>query len=181
MVTLDQLMACTGARLERAEPLLEPLNTAMATYDISTKNRIGMFLANVGHESGGLLWLSELWGPTPAQRRYEGRMDLGNIKAGDGSRYRGRGLLQTTGRANYRRLRDRLRARDVPCPDFEEEPEKLATVRWAAMSAADYWDMRDLNEVADRGDFRGVVRKINGGFNGLTDRVRLWKKAQEVL
>jgi len=177
------LARCTGARLDRAQSLLEPILSAMDVYDISTPKRQAPFLANVGHESGGLKWLIEIWGPTEQQKRYEGRADLGNNKPGDGFNFRGRGLLQTTGRANYRRLTERLRARLVGevVPDFEVSPELLAHPKWAAMSAADYWDMRKLNELADRGAFVDVVKKINGGTNGLEDRMRLWNAAKEVL
>ena len=87
-------------------------------------------------------------------------MDLGNTIKGDGFRYRGRGLLQTTGRANYRSLSRRLGV------DFEAKPELLAEYKWAALSAADYWDSRKLNALADLGDFERITRKINGGLNG---------------
>ena len=177
------LARCTGARIDRAEALADAIKGAMEAYDISTPGRQGMFLANVGHESGGLKWLIEIWGPTDAQRRYEGRADLGNNRPGDGFTYRGRGLLQTTGRANYRRLTERLKARldDQVVPDFEVSPELLAQPKWASLSAADYWDMRKLNEKADRGDFYGVVRGINGGLNGIEERTRLWAAARVAL
>jgi putative chitinase len=183
VVTLAQLMAATGAREDRASAALAGINAAMQQYAINTPARIGMFLANVGHETGGLRWLQEIWGPTPAQLRYEGRADLGNTKTGDGSRYRGRGMFQTTGRANYVRLRDRLRARvtQEEVPDFEAVPEFLALPKWAALSAADYVDMRNLNRFADRGAFVDYVKGVNGGTNGLEDRMRLWVAAQKVL
>src|SRR5690606_14261261 len=106
----------------RAQLLLRPLIAAMAQYDINTPARAAPFLANIGHESMGLVHYTEIWGPTPAQQGYEGRSDLGNVRPGDGYRFRGRGLLQTTGRDNYRTLRDRLRDRGIDCPDFEAEP-----------------------------------------------------------
>lgn len=175
------LARCTGARLDRAQNLADSITSAMEAYDISTPDRQAMFLANVGHESGGLKWLIELWGPTDAQKRYEGRADLGNNKPGDGFTYRGRGLLQTTGRANYRKLTERLQARLPDVPNFENSPELLAHPKWAALSAADYWSMRNLNALADRGAFVDVVKKINGGTNGLEDRMRLWNAAKAVL
>lgn len=179
----ETLAKCTGAQINRAKDALFPLEDAMAHYDINTPARIGMFLANVGHESGGLKWLTELWGPTPAQQRYEGRADLGNIQPGDGAKFKGRGYLQTTGRANYAKLTQRLRARwpQSHVPDFEKTPEALAQPEWAAISAADFWDMKGLNALADRGAFVDVVKRINGGTNGLEERMRLYAAAQEVL
>ena len=115
------LSIATGARLDRATNMLPHLESAMADYQINTTIRIAAFLAQIGHESGGLKWLSELWGPTPAQSRYEGRKDLGNVQPGDGFLYRGRGFIQLTGRANYASARDRLRKRfDGTVPDLEE-------------------------------------------------------------
>ena len=162
----------------------------MAAYEITTPARQGMFLANVGHESGGLHYTSELWGPTPAQTRYEGRKDLGNTKPGDGRKYRGHGLIQTTGRANHAAVRDRLRTKfpHVDVPDFEEFPELLAQIEWAALSAADYVDMCGLNIYADIGDFDGYCDKVNrgrktspvGDSNGYAERLRNWQNWQKV-
>ena len=140
-----------------------------------------MFLAQTGHESGSLQFVRELWGPTDAQLRYEGRADLGNTLPGDGFRFRGRGLIQTTGRANYRHLRDRLRNGGYRCPDFEQEPELLEEPQWAALSACDYWEMRKCNEAADAGNFELVTRLVNGGLNGLDDRLNRWERAKRVL
>lgn len=186
-LTSSQLAAASGAAPDRAAMLLKPLLAAMAQYDIHTPARGAMFLANIGHESGGLRHVTEIWGPTDAQRRYEGRADLGNVQAGDGYRFRGRGLLQTTGRANYRALRDRLRARGIQCPDFEVSPDLVAQPEWAALSAADYVGMRRLNTLADAGDFLGYCVGINGrnrgtGLpNGWADRQRLYAAASHVL
>jgi putative chitinase len=186
-LTAPQLATATGATVARAELLLRPLQDAMQRYAINTPLRMAMFLPNVGHESGGLQWLSERWGPTPAQAAYEGRADLGNTQPGDGKKYRGRGLLQTTGRANFRALRDRLRAQGLDCPDFEAAPDTVALPQWAALSAGDYVSMRKLNDKADAGDFLGYCIGINGrnratGLpNGWDDRQRLYAWACKVL
>jgi putative chitinase len=179
----EQLSYACGSNAPRAQTCLPYLVEAMELYEINTAERQAAFLAQIGHESGGLRWTTEIWGPTPAQVHYEGRKDLGNDEPGDGSRYRGRGFIQTTGRANYARVRDRLREKlpDLEVPDFEDEPDELAQYRWAALSAADYWDMRGLNDLADAGDFEGITRKINGGLNGQADRVAKWERAKEVL
>ena len=183
LITLDQLRRGMGISRETADRWDDFLNEAMSLYGINTKPRIAAFLAQVGHESARLKYTSELWGPTATQRRYEGRRDLGNIYKGDGSRFRGHGLIQTTGRFNHRRVTQRLRARfpTLGVPDFEAEPTKLTLPRWAALSAADYWDMKNLNQVADAGRFKAITKAINGGYNGLEDREKLWKQFRQVL
>ncbi|MCX7902008.1 MAG: hypothetical protein N2483_06920 [Burkholderiaceae bacterium] len=158
------------------------INAALAAYGIDTLQRIAAWLAQVGHECGGLRWMREIWGPTAAQQRYEGRADLGNTQPGDGRRYLGRGLIQLTGRANYRAFTQRMRARYGPdAPDFEARPELLEEPRWAVEAACDYWASRGLNELADRGEFEQITRRINGGLNGHADRVRRWERAKAVL
>lgn len=183
------LARCTGAPLPFALKFAEQLSAAMELYGIDTPIRQAMFLANVGHESGSLRYTTELWGPTPTQRGYEGRRDLGNVRAGDGSRYRGHGLIQTTGRSNHVAVRDRLRKRFPDVPDFEVEPTRLAEPRWACLSACDYWDMRGLNGWADKGDFDGVCDLINrgrktapvGDSNGWAERVKLYAASRKAL
>ncbi|MGJ3704657.1 glycoside hydrolase family 19 protein [Variovorax sp. AFSI2.2] len=185
-----QLLArCTGAQLSRAQRFADVLSAGMAFYNITTPLRQAMFLPNIGHESGRLVYTTELWGPTSAQRRYEGRVDLGNTQPGDGKRYAGHGLIQTTGRANHAAARDRLRERFPDVPDFEAEPEKLAEPQWAALSACDYWDMRKLNTWADAGDFDKVCDIINrgratpgvGDSNGWAERLELYNGARKAL
>lgn len=181
MITVAALRA-VGATEAKAAEILDAVSLSCALYDITTPARIAAFLAQVGHESGGFRYTSEIWGPTPAQQRYEGRKDLGNTQPGDGSRYRGHGFIQTTGRANHVAVRDRLRQRlSVEVPDFEEHPEALAELPWACLSAADYWDMRKLNALADAGDFEAITRKVNGGLNGHADRVARWERVKSVL
>jgi putative chitinase len=172
-----------GITSERADYWLPWINESMSLYGINNRNRISIFLAQVGHESGRLKYTSEIWGPTATQRRYEGRKDLGNIYPGDGSRFRGHGLIQTTGRYNHRRVTQRLRARfpTLAIPDFEAEPTKLTLPRWAALSAADYWDMIGANALADRQEFTRITKLINGGTNGLADRKALWSSFLKVL
>ena len=170
-----KLALCTGARIDRAAEWLPSIVDAMAEFEINTPQRQAAFLAQIGHESGGLHWTVEIWGPTDAQRRYEGRKDLGNTQIGDGYRFRGRGLLQTTGRANYKATGEALGV------DLIAEPERLGTPPLAARSAGWYWQRHRLNELADAGDFRLITRRINGGSNGYDDRLRLWAAAKEVL
>lgn len=182
-ITPALLAQATGCGPVRAELFAGHLVEACGAYAISaTPERLAAFLAQIGHESAGLRYVAEVWGPTTAQQRYEGRKDLGNTQSGDGSRYRGRGLIQTTGRANYAAVRDRLRRRLGPdVPDFEAEPDLLEHLRWAVWSAADYWDWRGLNALADAGHFEQITRRINGGLNGQPDRLARWKRAREAL
>lgn len=184
-MTPQQLASCTGCRSAAlAESWLRYVVPAMAVYGIDTPLRQAHFLAQIGHESGGLRYTSELWGPTPTQARYEGRADLGNTQPGDGSLFRGHGLIQVTGRANHARVRDRLRKRfgdTREVPDFEQFPELLAQPEWAALSAADFWDDHDLNTWADMGSVDGVSDVINrgrktraeGDANGFAERAKL--------
>lgn len=147
----------------------------MAKYGIDTPMAQAAFLANVGHESGNLKYTAELWGPTDAQKRYEGRKDLGNTQPGDGRRFLGRGLLQTTGRANYKALSDHLGI------DFIENPEQLALPVESALSAGYFWHSHNLNEPANAGDFLRCVKVINGGTNGLAERNELYAAARKAL
>lgn len=176
-----QLSGACGCQMIVAENWVEPINAAMGVFAIDTPERAAAFLAQIGHESGRLRYTRELWGPTPAQLRYEGRADLGNTEKGDGYRFRGRGLIQTTGRANYRRTRDGLLGFLPLVPDFEATPEALEIPKWAAYSAAWFWADRGLNALADSQAFMQITRRINGGTNGYDDRVALWAGAQTAL
>ena len=180
-MTPQQLCDATGCIPERAQLFAAHLAEACRLYDIDTPARQAAFLAQIAHESGTLRWCREIWGPTPAQSRYEGRADLGNTRPGDGRRYCGRGLIQTTGRANYQQARDKLRRMVDGVPDFEATPEELERPRWAALSAAEYWASHGCNALADAGDFERITRRINGGLNGHDDRKARWERAKAVL
>lgn len=174
-MTPKQLALATGARIDRATAFLPHIVSAMAEFGIDSPARQAAFLAQIGHESGGLKYTTEIWGPTPAQSRYEGRKDLGNVQVGDGIRYKGRGLIQTTGRANYAATG---RALGI---DLIANPEQLAEPVLSARSAAWFWQSRKLNAFADSGDFLTLTRRINGGLNGLDDRMALHSAATEAL
>ncbi len=174
-MTPQDLATATGARIDRAQTFQPIIDQAAPDFDITTPARMAAFLAQVGHESGGLHWLVELWGPTEAQRRYEGRADLGNTEPDDGPRFKGRGLIQITGRANYQKASDAL------ATDFIGAPELLAEPDYAVRSAMWFWQSHGLNELADSGDFERITRIINGGLNGEAERLALWGAAKEVL
>lgn len=169
----------------RARLWAEPMREAVALAQLNSVARLSCFLGQIGHETGRLRWLSEIWGPTPQQIRYEPvttlSRRLGNGQVGDGKRYLGRSAIHTTGRFNYARTRDRLQTRLGPrivVPDFEALPVLLATPRWAMLAGADYWLDRDLNRWADAGDYLTLTKRINGGTNGLADRLMLTAQAR---
>lgn len=172
---VEALVAIYACSLTRAQHFAPHLTAAMARYQIDTPLRQAHFLAQIGHESGRLQHTREIWGPTEAQKRYEGRKDLGNTEPGDGSRYRGRGLIQITGRANY------AKASAALGPDFVAKPELLEEPEWAPLSAAEFWCRNGCNELADKDDVVALTRRINGGTNGLDDRKKLLEKARKVL
>jgi putative chitinase len=174
-ITQQQLLQILPNAGRQAGVFVPVLNTAMGKYGIVTRLRIAAFIAQVGHESGQLRYVREIWGPTAAQAGYEGRADLGNTVAGDGSKYRGRGLIQITGRANYKACGDALGL------DLINQPTLLEQARYAAMSAAWFWSTRGLNNLADQGAFVTITRRINGGLNGQDDRKALYDKALKVL
>ena len=151
------------------------LNTAMVRYQIIGQKRIAALIAQIGHESGQLKYVKEIWGPTAAQARYEGRKDLGNTVVGDGPKYRGRGLIQITGRANYMACGEGLGL------DLIKQPELLEKPQHTCMSAAWFWAIRGLNTLADAGQFDKITRRINGGQNGAADRQALYARALKVL
>ncbi|UFA50955.1 glycoside hydrolase family 19 protein [Deinococcus radiophilus] len=159
----------------RAAEIARGLSAAAAGAGINTPARITAFLAQLAHESCGFRYAEELWGPTSAQRRYEGRADLGNTQPGDGYRYRGRGWIQLTGRHNYRKFGQLLGL------DLEGNPDLAARPDVAARLAAAYWTSRGLNSLSDQGKFREITRRINGGYNGYADRLRYHTLIHEAL
>lgn len=155
----------------RASECLPHLDVAMAEADILTPARQAAFLAQLAHESGELRYFEEL----ASGELYEGRQDLGNVHPGDGRRYKGRGPIQLTGRANYRAAGHALGV------DLEAHPQRAADVDVGFRVAAWYWTSRGLNALADAGDFREITRRINGGYNGLAQREAYHRRALEIL
>jgi len=177
-ITEQQLLQILPNAGRRAGVFVSALNTAMARRAINTPRRVAAFLAQVGHESGQLRYVRELASGADYDTGALATR-LGNTPAadGDGQRYRGRGLIQITGRTNYRSCSLALFCdeRLLQTPELLEEPQ------WAAESAAWFWESKGLNALADAGDFERITRRINGGLNGLADRLELWGRAKEVL
>lgn len=187
-MTLGQVKEATCAPTSCAEKFLDHINATCEKFEINTPARQLSFLAQVGHESGGLFFTEEL----ASGDAYEGRKSLGNTQPGDGRRFKGRGLIQITGRANYKSIGDSLGV------DFISNPTLLGgknikvcteeQLKFAALSAGWYWNSRKLNAIADAINvkkpideganldaFIQITRKINGGTNGLHDRLNRFK------
>ena len=187
--------------LAHAEALIEPMNVAIEKADLSTPARLAAFIAQCGHESGNFRYMEEnlnykaetlcrTWpshfneenaqeyahNPEKiANRAYAHRMKNGDEESGDGWNYRGRGWLQTTGRAGYEELSD------VTQIDFLSNPDAVATPEGAAVSAAVFWEKHNLNHHVDNNDFVGLTKAINGGTIGLEDRMARYEHAMSVL
>lgn len=172
MITKEQLKQimpyATPANIDKFHG---PLVDTLTLYNINTPVRIAMFLAQLAHESGSLRYVKEI----ADGKAYEGRKDLGNVLTGDGVRFKGRGLIQITGRANYTHLGKDFGVDLLANPWLLEEPH------YAAQSAGWFWNKRKLNELADKKDFKGITKKINGGFNGLADREKYLAFAYKAL
>ncbi len=189
MITSTQVNTAANAKAAYTAKFLQAINDTCTRFNINTAIRQLCFLAQVGHESGGLFYTEEL----ASGKAYEGRKDLGNTQPGDGVRFKGRGLIQITGRANYTKLGKFLGI------DLVNNPTLLGgknvttctaeQITNAALSAGCFWDSRNLNTLADKMDitkpitdannmkqFIAITKKINGGTNGLQDRVQRYVK-----
>ena len=173
-ITLDQLIRIAPNCKNRASTFIDPLNATMEEFQINTRFRQAAFLGQVLHESGDLVYVREL----ASGEAYEGRADLGNNVAGDGKLYKGRGLIQITGRANYTAL---MLALDIDClsnPAVLEQPIN------ACRSAGWFWDTHGLNHLADMGTtaaMTAITRRVNGGLTGLANRLGYYTTALHVL
>ena len=198
-ITVQQLLQILPNAGQVAGVFVPVLNTAMSRYQIVRTKRIAAFVAQVGHESGHLTRLVEnlnysadtlrkTWPSrfnaelaTTAARKpeqianiaYGNRM--GNTAPCDGWRYRGRGLIQITGKNNYRFCGEALSL------DLIAQPELLEKPQHACMSAAWFWATNGLNTLADAGKFEAITQRINGGQNGAADRQALYSRALKVL
>lgn len=180
-------LAMLGCPMSRSVLWAPALDNAMQLFEIDTPVRAADFIAQLGHESAGLYYSSEVWGPTAEQARYERDFSqpwtatdprngkafgLGNVNQGDGRLFAGHGPLQVTGRANHAQARDDLsHFADETVPDFEANPLLLTNPHWGALAAGNFWRRHNLNALADSGDFTQQTRVINGGTNGLSDRL----------
>ncbi|QOY72855.1 glycoside hydrolase family 19 protein [Pseudomonas sp. OST1909] len=180
-MTLTQLQQVFPRARSLAGVFISSLNLAMLNRQISTPQRAAAFLAQIGHESGELHYVREL-----GSDQYLSKYDTGVLAARlgntpeadeDGQKYRGRGLIQITGRRNYLACSQALFGDDR----LLRQPQLLEQPQWACESAAWFWQSNGLNELADKDQFTTITRRINGGLNGLDDRLQLWARAKAVL
>lgn len=170
--TLRALFARMGASASIAGELGLAANVHFRTYGIlDSALRLAHFMGQCAHESGGFRYMEEI----ASGQDYEGRKDLGNVVAGDGKRYKGRGPIQLTGRSNYRRVGRKIGI------DLEGHPEIVSHPSLGLLVGCVYWDERDLNAKADADDLMGLTRAINGGTNGLEDRKAQTAKAKSII
>lgn len=189
-VTPEHLAAIAGRTTALMPALADWMNTLCPSYEIDTAREYGHFLAQACHETDHFKTLREY----ASGSAYEGRADLGNTQAGDGIRFRGRGVFQTTGRANYLQLGIKKGRRDL----FINTPELLELPEYAVWSACEFWKTRGLNDVANHADtdvlkkkYRGniidvspveyISLTINGGYRGMEGRKKYYALAQQVL
>jgi len=195
IITTDHLKAIAGISTKLMAGLTEWINKFCPQYEIDTPQEFAHFLAQACHESDHFKTTREY----ASGSAYEGRKDLGNNYPGDGVRYRGRGIFQTTGRANYLQLGIKKGQRDL----FVNSPELLEQPEYAVWSACEYWKTRGLNDAANHADsdllkkklyLKGgaikiievspveyISRTVNGGINGLEDRKKYYTIAKRVL
>jgi putative chitinase len=156
-----------------AETHAAALNPALAAFNIDTPRRIAAALAQFAHETGGFRTLREI-GNDAYFARYDGRKALGNRQPGDGLRFKGRGYIQITGRANYAAVADALGLSLLEQPELAEKPKLAAHISgW-------WWRSRGLNDRADALDFYRITQIINGGTNGIEQRRRYWERAKQI-
>lgn len=179
MLTVETLIAIMPEARRAAGLFVTPLNAAMAEFKIITPLRAAAFLAQIGHESGRLCYTRELGSSDYLDKYDTGRLAarLGNTPQDDddGQRYRGRGLIQITGRRNYELCGFGLGVDLIAQPELLEQPEL------ACRSAAWFWHNENLNALADKHAFDIITHRINGGQNGREDRIALYQRALKVL
>lgn len=173
VISPELLRKVAGAPVNKevVEGLSKYLPAEMEKAGINTRLRIAHFLAQIGHESDHFRTTKEY----ASGKAYEGRRDLGNVKAGDGVKFKGRGVIQITGRYNYEKYGKKLGVDLVKKPQLAETPEI------SVKTAIAYWTDHNLNALADKDDLRGITKKINGGYNGLISRLAMLENAKRAI
>jgi putative chitinase len=175
-ITEDQIRSMSRTAADRIVKGIVDNQQAIEAGGIDTPLRLCHFMAQLAHESAHFSVTREF----ASGAAYEGRASLGNTEPGDGKRFRGRGLIQTTGRANYKEATRDIQKMDPTAPNFVNDPTKLEEFPWALLAGISYWRRRNLNAAADRDDVVRVTKLINGGTNGLEERKRYLRKAKAI-
>ena len=162
---------CPQGKDSIIEGVVTYFNQYAEDYGITSPLRIAHFFAQAAHEADNFKTLQEY----ASGSAYEGRRDLGNTHKGDGRRFKGRGMFQLTGRANYTEFGNRLGI------DLVNNPELAATAEISVRTALEYWKKKTLNTYADKNDVTTITKRINGGLNGFADRKFKLKKAKELI
>ena len=191
MIILEEhLIKIAGKKTKVISDIIKYINDILSNYEINTLNRCSHFIAQACHETDRFKTLSEY----ASGKNYENRKDLGNINKGDGEKFKGRGIFQTTGRDNYLKLGILKGNKNL----FIENPELLENPEYAIWSACEYWKSKKLNEIADNNDeiklkkkFKGNVIEvspieyislvINGGYSGMDERKHFYLLAKKSL
>lgn len=168
---------------DNARSFLSGLDALGERVGLHMPHRLAVYLSQCLHESAAFRYDRELWGPTPAQARYDTRTDLGNTpeRDGDGERYKGRGPIQITGKHNYGEFCIWCADMGLTPPDFVADPDAVNTDPWEGLGPIWYWTTRNINSAADDGDVKRATRLVNGGTNGLDDRFDWYTRAALVL
>ncbi|TRT71284.1 MAG: hypothetical protein EWV83_21960 [Microcystis sp. M_OC_Ca_00000000_S217Cul] len=170
LVTRQQAESVYGRKM--SDQQFNDLNSCLQRFEINTVPRIRHFLSQTAHESGGLRWMEEI----ASGSAYEGRRDLGNTSPGDGRKYKGAGVIQLTGRHNYQKFADFIKDQKVM------QGHSYVAQVYPFTSAGFWWKNNNMNALCDRGaTVREVTKKVNGGYNGLSDRQRYYDKACQVI
>jgi putative chitinase len=188
-LTAEQIAKASGSSLEKAEQFRPYLNKYMQKYGINTPNRVLAFLAQIGHESASLKATEEY----ASGSAYEGRADLGNVNAGDGVKFKGRGLIQLTGRANYQKMSEKVGKDLVGNPQLVAEPElatQVSAIWWSDRVRggltlnqwADKFDLtQPIDSIKNKDVHENITRAINGGTNGISDRAARLSSGASIL
>ena len=170
LVTRQQAESVYGRKM--SDQQFNDLNSCLQRFEINTVPRIRHFLSQTAHESGGLRWMEEI----ASGSAYEGRRDLGNTSPGDGRKYKGAGVIQLTGRHNYQKFADFIKDQKVM------QGHSYVAQVYPFTSAGFWWKNNNMNALCDRGaTVKEVTKKVNGGYNGLSDRQRYYDKACQVI
>jgi len=170
LISKQKAEAVYGCTLSVAQ--LADLNNCLGKFQINTAPRIRHFLSQTAHESGGLRWLQEL----DDGSYLEGRDDLGNVNPGDGPKYKGAGVIQLTGRANYQAF-----SKAIGDPKVMDGCDYVATT-YPFTSAGFWWSNNNMNALCDNNaTVEDITLKVNGGYNGLDDRREYYTKACQVI